>query len=121
MVKSSAVKRSALPVLLITLSTLGSASAQTDVKFALDWKFEGPAAPYFAASERAYNRAEGLNGTIASARGWVAGIARVAAGTSPIGFFDINSLVRFQDQNPEKKVRGVLMVYARPPFAIASV
>ena len=27
----------------------GAASAQTDLKFALDWKFEGPAAPYFVA------------------------------------------------------------------------
>jgi NitT/TauT family transport system substrate-binding protein len=90
MVKSSAVKRSALPVLLITLSTLGSASAQTDVKFALDWKFEGPAAPYFVAIDKGYYKAEGLNVTIDSGPGSVAGIARVAAGTYPIGFFDIN-------------------------------
>jgi NitT/TauT family transport system substrate-binding protein len=121
MVKSSAVKRSALPVLLIILSTLGSASAQTEVKFALDWKFEGPAAPYFVAIDKGYYKAEGLNVTIDSGPGSVAGIARVAAGTYPIGFFDINSLVRFQDQNPEKKVQAVLMVYDRPPFAIASV
>jgi NitT/TauT family transport system substrate-binding protein len=97
------------------------ALAQTDLKFALDWKFEGPAAPYFVAIDKGYYKAEGLNVTIDSGPGSVAGIARVAAGTYPIGFFDINSLVKFQDQNPDKKVKGVLMVYDKPPFAIASL
>jgi NitT/TauT family transport system substrate-binding protein len=100
---------------------VASASAQTAVRFALDWKFEGPAAPYFVALDKGYYKAEGLDVTIDSGPGSVAGIARVAAGTYPIGFFDINSLVRFQDQNPDKKVRGVLMVYNKPPFAIAAL
>src|SRR3979409_2476016 len=62
------------------------ASAQTDVKFALDWKFEGPSAPYFVAIDKGYYKAEGLNVTIDSGPGSVAGIARVAAGTSPPAF-----------------------------------
>ncbi len=97
------------------------ALAQTDLKFALDWKFEGPAAPYFVAIDKGYYKAEGLNVTIDSGPGSVAGIARVAAGTYPIGFFDINSLVKFQDQNPDKKVQAVLMMYDRPAFAIATL
>jgi NitT/TauT family transport system substrate-binding protein len=97
------------------------ALAQTDLKFALDWKFEGPSAPYFVAIDKGYYKAEGLNVTIDSGPGSVAGIARVAAGTYPIGFFDINSLVKFQDQNPDKKVQAVLMMYDRPAFAIASL
>jgi NitT/TauT family transport system substrate-binding protein len=96
------------------------ATADTDVKFALDWKFEGPAAPYFVAIDKGYYKAEGLNVTIDSGPGSVAGIARVAAGTYPLGFFDINSLVKFQDQNPDKKVQAVLMIYDKPPFAIAT-
>src|SRR4029077_2926384 len=95
-------------------------SAQTDVKFALDWKFEGPAAPYFVAIDKGYYKAEGLNVTIDTGPGSVAGIARIAAGTYPIGFFDINSLMKFQDQNPDKKVQAVLMMYDNPAFAIAT-
>src|SRR5213592_3753033 len=98
----------------------GPASAQTDVKFALDWKFEGPSAPYFVAIDKGYYKAEGLNVTIDSGPGSVAGIARVAAGTYPLGFFDINSLVKFQDQNPDKKVQAVLMIYDKPAFAIGT-
>jgi len=96
------------------------AVAQTDLKFALDWKFEGPSAPYFVAIDKGYYKGEGLNVTIDTGPGSVAGIARVAAGTYPMGFFDINSLVKFQDQNPDKKVQAVLMMYDRPPFAIAT-
>jgi NitT/TauT family transport system substrate-binding protein len=95
--------------------------AQTDVKFALDWKFEGPSAPYFVAIDKGYYKAEGLNVAIDSGPGSVAGIARVAAGTYPIGFFDINSLVKFRDQNPDKKVQAVLMIYDKPAFAIGTI
>jgi NitT/TauT family transport system substrate-binding protein len=105
----------------LTACTASSVFAQTDLKFALDWKFEGPSAPYFVAIDKGYYKAEGLNVTIDSGPGSVAGIARVAAGTYPIGFFDINSLVKFRDQNPDKKVQAVLMIYDKPPFAIASV
>jgi NitT/TauT family transport system substrate-binding protein len=104
-----------------TLFGATAAFADTDVKFALDWKFEGPAAPYFVAIDKGYYKAEGLNVTIDSGPGSVAGIARVAAGTYPIGFFDINSLAKFQDQNPERKVQAVLMIYDNPAFAIASL
>ena len=58
------------------------ASAQTAVKFALDWKFEGPSAPYFVAIDKGYYKAEGLDVTVDSGPGSVAGIARVAAGAS---------------------------------------
>jgi len=102
-------------------AALSPASAQFDLKFALDWKFEGPSAPYFVALDKGYYKAEGLNVTIDTGPGSVAGIARIAAGTYPIGFFDINSLVRFRDQNPDKDVKSVLMVYDKPPFAIVSL
>ncbi|MGE0605013.1 MAG: ABC transporter substrate-binding protein [Xanthobacteraceae bacterium] len=102
-------------------ASLSPASAQFDLKFALDWKFEGPAAPYFVALDKGYYKAEGLNVTIDTGPGSVAGITRIAAGTYPIGFFDINSLVRFRDQNPDKDVKAVLMVYDKPPFAIVSL
>ena len=56
------------------------AQAQTAVKFALDWKFEGPSAPYFVAIDKGYYKAEGLDVTVDTGPGSVAGIARVAAG-----------------------------------------
>ena len=97
-----------------------AAAAETAVKFALDWKFEGPSAPYFVAIDKGYYAAEGLDVTIDSGPGSVKGITRIAAGTYPIGFMDINSLAKFLDQNPGAPVTAVLVVYNRPPFAIVS-
>jgi NitT/TauT family transport system substrate-binding protein len=113
--------RLALVASAVVLGSSFSAVAQTAVKFALDWKFEGPSAPYFVALERGFYKAEGLDVTIDTGPGSVQGIARVAAGTYPLGFFDINSLVRFRDQNPDRKVMAVMMVYDRPPFSIVSL
>jgi NitT/TauT family transport system substrate-binding protein len=110
-----------LAALAVFLGSLAAAQAQTAVKFALDWKFEGPSAPYFVAIDKGYYKAEGLDVTIDSGPGSVAGIARVAAGTYPLGFFDINSLIRFRDANPEQKVTAIMMVYDKPPFAIVSL
>ncbi|MFD2182389.1 ABC transporter substrate-binding protein [Rhodoplanes azumiensis] len=110
----------AICALAASLAMVAPAFADTDVKFALDWKFEGPSAPYFVAIDKGYYKAEGLNVTVDTGPGSVAGIARVAAGTYPLGFFDINSLVKFRDQNPDKAVKAIMMVYDKPPFAIAT-
>ena len=96
----------------------GSGMAETSIKFALDWKFEGPSAPFFTALERGYYSASGLDVTIDSGKGSLDAIPKVASGTYPIGIADINSLIKFKDKNPNAKVIGVMMFYDAPPFAI---
>ncbi len=98
----------------------GAASAQTDLRFALDWKFEGPSAPYFVAIDEGYFAEAGLEVTIDSGQGSLDAIPKVASGAYPVGFADINSLAKFLDQNPDAPVIAVMMVYDAPPFAIVS-
>lgn len=101
--------------------TAGAAAADghlTEMPFALDWKFEGPAAPYFAAIDNGHFEAAGLSVEITAGQGSLDAIPKVATGAFPIGFADINSLVRFLDQNPGAPVTAVMMVYDKPPFAI---
>jgi NitT/TauT family transport system substrate-binding protein len=96
----------------------GAAAAQTAVPFALDWKFEGPAAPYFVALDKGYFAAAGMDVTIAEGAGSLNAIPKVATGAFPFGFADINSLMRFLDQNPDAPVTAVMMVYDKPAFAV---
>jgi NitT/TauT family transport system substrate-binding protein len=94
------------------------AFAQTDIPFALDWKFEGPSAPYFHALDAGYFADAGLTVTISEGAGSLDAIPKVATGAFPVGFADINSLMRFLDQNPGAPVTAVMMVYDKPPFAV---
>ncbi|MEI4484741.1 ABC transporter substrate-binding protein [Frigidibacter sp. MR17.14] len=100
----------------VTLS--GAALAQTAFPFALDWKFEGPAAPYFVALDKGYFKDAGLSVEITEGAGSLDAIPKVATGAFPVGFADINSLMRFLDQNPGAPVTAVMMIYDKPPFAV---
>ena len=95
-----------------------NAIAQTKVPFALDWKFEGPSAAYFAAIDNGHFKAEGLDVEISPGKGSLAAIPKVATGAFPFGFADINSLVKFLAQNAGAPVTAVMMVYDKPPFAV---
>lgn len=99
-------------------AAMPAAAQATDINFTLDWKFEGPAAGFFLAADNGHFEAEGLNVTIDSGNGSVEAIPRVATGTYQMGFGDINSLIKFLDEDPAQKVKAVMVVYERPPFSI---
>lgn len=92
--------------------------AETSMPFALDWKFEGPAAPYFVSIDKGYFQEAELSVEISPGKGSLDAIPKVATGAFPVGMADINSLVRFLDQNPGAPVTAVMMIYDKPPFAI---
>ncbi len=103
---------------LTLMASVSGAFAETKVPFALDWKFEGPSAAYFAAIDNGHFAAEGLDVEVSAGKGSLDAIPKVATGAFPFGFADINSLAKFLDQNPGAPVIAVMMVYDKPPFAI---
>ena len=92
--------------------------AAEKIPFALDWKFEGPSAAFFAAIDNGHFSKAGLDVEVSAGQGSLAAIPKVATGAYPFGFADINSLIQFLDQNPGAPVTAVMMVYDKPPFAI---
>ena len=103
---------------LAAMSMAATSHAETNIQFALDWKFEGPSEPYFLAIDNGHFADVGLEVEISPGKGSLDAIPKVATGAFPVGFADINSLIKFLDQNPGAPVTAVMMVYDKPPFAV---
>ena len=117
--RMSARRAGSLASALFFMATLaGAASAQTAIKFSLDFDFEGPSAPFLLPLDKGYYKAEGLDVSIDTAANSLEPIDRVASGAYDMGFGDINSLIKFRDANPGMPIKAVFVLYNRPPFAI---
>ncbi|MFA6266805.1 MAG: ABC transporter substrate-binding protein [Pseudolabrys sp.] len=99
-------------------ATTPASAQETIIKFSLDFKYEGPSAPFLVPLDKGYYKAEGLSVSIDTAAGSLEPINRVASGAYDMGFADINSLIKFRDANPAMPVKAVFMLYNKPPFAI---
>jgi NitT/TauT family transport system substrate-binding protein len=113
--------RSVLAVAAFIAASACAALGQTPVRFALDWRFEGPSAAYLVAIDKGFYKAEGLDVTIDPGTGSVESINRLASGTHDMAFGDINSLIKFRDNPDNAKVKAVAMIYDTPAFAIVSL
>jgi NitT/TauT family transport system substrate-binding protein len=94
------------------------ASAQTPIKFTLDWVFQGPTAPFLVALEKGYYKAEGLDVSMDPGQGSAGAVQRIATGAYQIGFADVNSIIEYNAKNPGKEVMCVFMAYDFAPFGV---
>src|ERR1700690_1820526 len=104
--------------ILLAAMLTGAASAQTAIKFSLDFDFEGPSAPFLLPVDKGYYKAEGRAVSIDTAANSLEPIDRVASGAYDMGFGDINTLIKFRDANPGIPIKAVFVLYNRPLFAI---
>jgi NitT/TauT family transport system substrate-binding protein len=100
------------------LMGMASSAQAMDIKFTLDWKFQGPTSFILVAVEKGYYKAEGLDVTVDAGQGSAGAVNRVATGAYELGFADINSLVEYNTANPDKRIKSVMMVYDHAPFGV---
>jgi len=109
---------------LLCLASAGVA-AQSDVtriRFALDWRFEGPSALFVHALKKGYFTAEKLDVQIDVGTGSASAVNRVSTAAYDMGFADVNALIEFLGNNPGTPPAGrpvaVYMVYDTMPGAV---
>ncbi|KAA9002818.1 ABC transporter substrate-binding protein [Affinibrenneria salicis] len=106
---------------LLSLSVLASQAQAADpvkVKFSMDWRFEGPSAPFLMAKAKNYFVQEGLDVQIDSGNGSAGAVTRVATGAYDMAFADFNSLIEQESQHPGTGIKGVYMLYNVTPGAV---
>ncbi|MFM0158043.1 ABC transporter substrate-binding protein [Paraburkholderia sediminicola] len=94
------------------------ASADTQIKMVLNWKYEGPQAWFFLAQDKGYFKAQGLDVQFDQGEGSGASIPKVAAGAYQAGFGDLNAIVELAAKEPAQAPIAVDVLYNTPPFAI---
>jgi len=116
------LSRRALPALTLLAAPLPArAQAQANVRFIWDWAPAGYHAPWALADQRGFFKAQGLN--VTQDRGYGSGdtIAKVASGAYDIGLADVNSLVRYNALNPDRRVIAVFILFDRNPAAVTAL
>ena len=120
--RKNSYKKTCLPTAALVAAGLivPMAHADTvDIDFQLDWRFEGPSAPFLMSASRGYFEDEGVDVSIDSGSGSAQTINRVASGAYDMGFGDMNALVEFRSNNPDApSLSAVYVVYDGSPAAV---
>jgi NitT/TauT family transport system substrate-binding protein len=95
---------------LALIALPAAAQCQTNVRFVLDWAFQGQHAMFtMPADDGTFGRL-GLNVTVDRGVGSGDTVVKVASGTYDLGIADLYSMVRFNGQNPGQRLIAVMLV-----------
>lgn len=97
------------------------AAAAAAVKFVVDFAYQGNHAVFALGADNGHYGREGV--TVAMDRGYGSGdtIVKVASGAYDIGFADVNAVVKFNAQNPDKRVIAVYQGFDRTLSAVITL
>jgi NitT/TauT family transport system substrate-binding protein len=102
-------------------STLPEVVAQqtpTRIRFQLDWRFDGQAAPFLLGRAKGYFAQEGLDVQFDAGAGSAAAVARLAGGNYEMGYGDTSALIEYlanNSGNPNARIQAVYMVLDSTP------
>ncbi len=90
----------------------------TRIRFQLDWRFDGQAAPFLLGRAKGYFQQEGLDVQFDAGAGSAAAVARLAGGNYEMGYGDTSALVEYlanNSGNPASRIQAVYMVLDSTP------
>jgi len=105
---------------LLLSANISPASAETNVKFLLDWAFQGQQAAFTVPVDDGTFKKLGLNVTVDRGAGSGDTVVKVASGAYDIGYADLNAMIRFNDQNPNQKLIAVFIAHDKGTTGLAT-
>jgi NitT/TauT family transport system substrate-binding protein len=105
-------------ILLAMAATPQAASAQTKIRFTLDWIPGATHSAFFVALQKGYYKAEGLDVSIDRGKGSAEVVRQLASDTYDMGFPDINVVLDFNSKNPGQAFPVLMSGYEQAPAAI---
>lgn len=120
------MKKAILSLALGTMALVASvltvaAQDLKPVKFSLDWTLQGNHAIWGLALKNKDFETNGLKVTMDRGYGSGDTVVKVAAGAYDIGFTDINSVIKFNAENPDRHIVAFYQVFDRTPNSIITL
>jgi NitT/TauT family transport system substrate-binding protein len=109
---------------LIVAAGMGLAQAQAspqNVKFAVDWAYQGNHAFWSMAIDQGIFKKYGLNVTMDRGFGSGDTVVKVASGAYDIGFADISPMIKFNAEHPGQRLVAVYQVFDRTAAAVITL
>jgi len=108
----------------IVAAGMGQAQAQSspqNVKFAVDWAYQGNHAFWSMAIDQGIFKKYGLNVTMDRGFGSGDTVVKVASGAYDIGFSDISPMIKFNAEHPAQHLIAVYQVFDRTAAAVITL
>lgn len=97
------------------------ALAESNVKFLLDWAFQGQQAAFTVPVDDGTFKKLGLNVTVDRGVGSGDTVVKVASGAYDMGYADLNAMIRFNDENPDRRLIAVFIANDKATTGLATL
>lgn len=107
--------------LALALPALRTATAQAPLRFCLDWALQGNHGMFALADDRGVFRANGI--ALRMDRGFGSGdtTVKLASGAYDIGYTDVSTMVKFNAENPDKRLVSIYQVLDRTAASLITL